>query len=210
MMIPLIQAKKERAFPIARLIARAFLSLPFRLRVRGQENIPSHNAFVLLPKHQRWEDIPLLGLATPRSLYYVAKQELFTISIISWFLSALGGIPLNRSRPMESRQSLRFIQELLEEGEGIVVFPEGTYYKNRMGPGHVGLIRMIMSHSKVPFIPTGIRYEARECRTEVKIKFGRPIYKDSSANADLFVEQIMKEIAQLSGFRFNGRMTLSI
>ena len=101
---------------------------------------------------------------------------------------------------MESRQSLRFIQELLEDGEGVVVFPEGTYYKNRMGPGHVGLIRMIMSHSKVPFIPTGIRYAARGCRTEVKIKFGRPIYKDLSVNADLFVEQIMKEIAQLSGY----------
>ena len=199
-MIPLIQAKKERVFPIARLIARAFFSLLFRLSVCGQENIPSHKAFVLLPKHQRWEDIPLLGLATPRSLYYVAKQELFVFPLFGWFLSTLGGIPLNRSRPMESRQSLRYVQELLEEGEGIVVFPEGTYYRNRMGPGHVGLIRMIMSHSNIPFIPSGIRYEARGRRTEVQIKFGRPIYKDLSANADLFVDQIMKEITRLSGY----------
>ena len=199
-MTPLLQARKGRTSPIARLIARAFLSLLFRLTVRGQENLPSHNAFVLLPKHQRWEDIPLLDLATPRSLYYVAKQELFNIPFFGWFLSALGGIPLNRSRPMESRQSLRVVQELLGEGEGVVVFPEGTYYRNRMGPGHVGLIRMIMSRSKVPFIPTGVRYEARGCYTEVQIKFGRPIYKDSSANADLFVDQIMKEIARLSGY----------
>ena len=199
MMTPLLQARKGRTSPIARLIARAFLSLLFRLTVRGQENLPSHNAFVLLPKHQRWEDIPLLDLATPRSLYYVAKQELFNIPFFGWFLSALGGIPLNRSRPMESRQSLRVVQELLGEGEGVVVFPEGTYYRNRMGPGHVGLIRMIMSRSKVPFIPTGVRYEARGRYTEVQIKFGRPIYEDSSANADLFVDRIMKEIARLSG-----------
>lgn len=199
-MTPLLQARKGRTSPIARLTARAFLSLLFRLTVRGQENLPSHNAFVLLPKHQRWEDIPLLDLATPRSLYYVAKQELFNIPFFGWFLSALGGIPLNRSRPMESRQSLRVVQELLGEGEGVVVFPEGTYYRNRMGPGHVGLIRMIMSRSKVPFIPTGVRYEARGCYTEVQIKFGRPIYEDSSANADLFVDQIMKEIARLSGY----------
>ena len=199
-MTPLLQARKGRTSPIARLIARAFLSLLFRLTVRGQENLPSHNAFVLLPKHQRWEDIPLLDLATPRSLYYVAKQELFNIPFFGWFLSALGGIPLNRSRPMESRQSLRVVQELLGEGEGVVVFPEGTYYGNRMGPGHVGLIRMIMSCSKVPFIPTGVRYEASGRYTEVQIKFGRPIYKDSSANADLFVDQIMKEIARLSGY----------
>ena len=199
-MTPLIQLRKGKTSPIARPIARAFLSLLFRLTVRGQENLPSHNAFVVLPKHQRWEDIPLLGLATPRSLYYVAKQELFNIPFFGWFLSALGGIPLNRSRPMESRQSLRVIQELLGEGEGVVVFPEGTYYRNRMGPGHVGLIRMIMSRSQVPFVPTGVRYEVRGRYTEVQIKFGRPIYENSSVKADLFVDQIMKEIARLSGY----------
>ena len=199
-MSPLLQTRKGRTSPVARLIARAFLSLLFRLRVRGQEDLPSHNAFVLLPKHQRWEDIPLLDLATPRSLYYVAKQELFVFPPFGWILSALGGIPLNRSRPMESRQSFRFIQELLREGEGVVVFPEGTYYRNRMGPGHVGVIRMIMSRSKVPLIPTGVRYEARGRYTEVQIKFGKPIYGDSSVNADLFVTQIMKEIARLSGY----------
>jgi 1-acyl-sn-glycerol-3-phosphate acyltransferase len=203
----LLQTKNERIFPIARLIARAFLSLLFRLRVCGEENLPSHKAFVLLPKHQRWEDIPLLGLATPRSLYYVAKQELFVIPFFGWFLSALGGIPLNRSSPMESRQSLRLIQELLREGEGVVVFPEGTYYRNRMGPGHAGLIRMIMSRSKVPFIPTGVRYEARKRHTEVQIKFGRPIYRDPSVNADLLIDQIMSEIARLSGYELGERTT---
>jgi 1-acyl-sn-glycerol-3-phosphate acyltransferase len=199
MMTPLIQARKGRTSLIARPIARAFFSLLFRLRVRGQENVPSHDSFILLPKHQRWEDIPLLGLAAPRSLYYVAKQELFNIPFFGWFLSVLGGIPLNRSRPMESRQSLRVVQELLREGEGIVVFPEGTYYRNRMGPGHVGLIRMILSRSNVPFIPTGVRYEASRRYTEVQIEFGRPIYKDLSANADLFVDRIMEEISRLSG-----------
>jgi 1-acyl-sn-glycerol-3-phosphate acyltransferase len=104
---------------------------------------------------------------------------------------------------MESRQSLRLIQGLLGEGEGVVVFPEGTYYRNRMGPGHLGLIRMIMSRSKVPFIPTGVRYELRGRHTEVQIKFGSPIYRDSSFNADLFVDQIMMEIARLSGYEFS-------
>ncbi|MBN1832129.1 MAG: 1-acyl-sn-glycerol-3-phosphate acyltransferase [Deltaproteobacteria bacterium] len=207
---PVLHSRKQRLFPIARLVARALFSLLFRLRVRGRENIPPHNAFVLLPKHQRWEDIPLLGLATPRSLHYVAKQELFSMPFFGWFLTALGGIPLNRSRLMESRQSLRFIQELLgEEGEGLVVFPEGTYYRNRMGPGHVGLIRMIMSRSKVPFIPTGVRYEARGRHTEVQIKFGRPFYRDSSFNADLLVDQIMMEIARLSGYELAEKTSKS-
>ena len=206
----MLQEKKDCLSPLVRFIARAFFSLLFRMTVRGEENLPSHKSFVLLPKHQRWVDIPLLGLATPRPLYYVAKQELFIIPLFGWVLSALGGISLNRSRPMESRESLRFVQELLRKGEGVVVFPEGTYYRNRMGPGHVGLIRMIMSRSNVPFIPTGICYERSGRYTEVLIEFGRPIYRDSSDNTDLIFDQIMEEIARLSGFRINKRLASNI
>ena len=90
------------------------------------------------------------------------------------------------------------------------MFPEGTYFRDRMGPGRIGLIRMIMSHSDVPFIPTGIRYKASGFYTEVKIEFGNPINMGSSANPPLVVERIMKEIARLSGFQFDEGMVLSI
>ena len=185
---------------MVRSMGKVFLLPIFKLKTGGQENLPSRSGFILLPKHQRWEDIPLLGLATPRPLYYMAKYELFLNPLSSWFLSSLGGLPLNRSRPIESRQSLRTMVGLLEKGEGIVVFPEGTYYRNRMGPGQVGLIRMILSRSSVPFIPVGINYAAKSARTLVEINFGRPIYEGSSDRVESFLDQMMKEIARLSGF----------
>lgn len=90
--------------------------------------------------------------------------------------------------------------DLLEKGEGIVIFPEGTYYRSRMGPGHVGLIRMILSRSTVPFIPVGINYAAKSARTLVEINFGRPICESSLDRVESFLDQMMKEIARLSGF----------
>jgi 1-acyl-sn-glycerol-3-phosphate acyltransferase len=133
-------------------------------------------------------------------LYYVAKYELFLNPVSRWFVSSLGGIPLNRSRPLESRQSLKTMLELLEKGEGIVIFPEGTYYRRRMGPGHVGLIRMIQSRSKVPFIPVGINYAGKGARTLVEINFGKAVFEGSSNRVETFLDQMMKEIARLSGF----------
>jgi 1-acyl-sn-glycerol-3-phosphate acyltransferase len=133
-------------------------------------------------------------------LYYVAKYELFLNPVSRWFISSLGGIPINRSRPLESRQSLKTMLELLEKGEGIVIFPEGTYYRRRMGLGHVGLIRMIQSRSTVPFIPVGINYAAKSARTLVEINFGRAVYEGSSNRVETFLDQMMKEIARLSGF----------
>ncbi len=164
----------------------------FSLEVQGLENLPLDKSFVLLPKHQRWEDIPLLGLATPRPLYYVAKHELFRFRPIAWYLSSLGGIPLNRNRPIESRRSLSKVLELLKNGEGVVVFPEGTYYRDRVGPGKKGIIRLVVGKVKVPFIPVGIRYNKGAIRTRARIRYGSPILPPEQCDISMFVATLMK------------------
>ncbi len=171
----------------------------FRLETRGGENLPQRDGFILLAKHQRWEDIPLLALATPRPLTFVAKHELFTNPLSDWFISSLGGIPLNRARPIQSRQSLRVMMELLRHGEGVAVFPEGTYFRNRMGPGQPGLIRMIGSRLRIPFVPVGINYERKGWRTRVLVQFGEPLYKDPAVSPQAFVDEFMIHIGSLSG-----------
>lgn len=188
-------------FWITKTVGRVLLSLFFHLKTGGVKNLPQKSAFILLSKHQRWEDIPLLGLATPRPLYYVAKSELFNNTLSSWFLRALGGIPLNRQRPLESRQSLKSLIAFLTEGEGAVVFPEGTYYRNKMGPGHLGMVRLILSRLPLPFIPVGIRYSRKRLRTLVEINFGTPFYAKPKTPASKILDHMMKEIAELSGLR---------
>jgi len=173
----------------------------FRIEVAGLQNLPRDRAFILLPKHQRWEDIPLLSLATPRPLYYIAKYELFKNTLSNRFLSALGGIPLNRQRPLESRRFLQAAIELLQKREGVVIFPEGTYYPSKMGPGQTGMVRFVLSRLALPFIPVGITYAAgrRWQRVRVSIRFGKALQADAASAADTFVNRMMKEIAALSG-----------
>jgi 1-acyl-sn-glycerol-3-phosphate acyltransferase len=65
--------RNERAFRIIKLLARILLKPFFRIEVSGAENLPADRAFILLAKHQRWVDIPLLGIATPRPRFYIAK-----------------------------------------------------------------------------------------------------------------------------------------
>ena len=194
-----MRERKNRAVRAASFVLRAFLLPFFRLEADGIENMPETGPFVLLPKHQRWEDIPLLGLTAPRPLYYVAKYELFKNPLISRLLMSLGGIPLNRQRPMESRQSINSVVSYLRRGEGVVVFPEGTYYRERMGPGRSGMIRLILGRLSPPFIPVGIRYLGGGLPIKVNIRFGRPFYAQPENSLNLFVDHMMKEIAELSG-----------
>jgi 1-acyl-sn-glycerol-3-phosphate acyltransferase len=182
-----------------RVAARFILSFVFRLRVEGLSHLPAKGGFVLLPKHQRWEDVPLLGLAVKVPLHYVAKQELFLNPLSRWLMTSLGGIPLNRRRPLESRPYLKAVTGLLREGKGVVVFPEGTYYPGVMGPARRGLVRWIRSRQPVPFVPVGIRYLTEGWPRPVRVAFGPPIPPESEMEEEVFCAAVMGEIARLTG-----------
>jgi 1-acyl-sn-glycerol-3-phosphate acyltransferase len=191
--------RKKWVFNTIKFLGRIILTPFFRIQTTGSENLPFNQAFILLVKHQRWEDIPMLGLATPRPLYYIAKYELFKNVLANWFFISMGGIPINRQRPIESRRFLQATIELLEKGEGVVVFPEGTYYRNKMGPGQTGMVRFVRTRLALPFVPVGINYSSRSGRTLVRINFGKPAYANGTLSADTFVNSMMEKIAQLSG-----------
>ena len=193
--------RKEWLCRVIRAFSRGFLSLFYRLEIEGDESLPREKAFVLLPKHQCWQDIPIIALATPRPLYYIAKHELFKNRFAGWFLKSLGGIPLNREQPLKSRGSIRAMIEFLENGEGVVVFPEGTYYKNKMGSGKTGMVRLLVSRLSFPLIPVGVNYSRRGFRILVRVQFGKPIYPDVETAPNSTLDTVMKQIALLSGLR---------
>jgi 1-acyl-sn-glycerol-3-phosphate acyltransferase len=195
-------APKTRAwvFRLTLLAARVFLFPFFRIRTEGLFRLPEHGPFILFPKHQRWEDVPLLSMAVRRPLFYVAKHELFQTPLSRWFISSLGGLSLDRNRPMESRGSIRALRDLIARGEGIVIFPEGTYFPGAMGPGRSGLVRMIRARTSVDCIPVGIRYLPGGIRETVRIVFGETLSGGAGeGEAETFFRRVMQEIARLSG-----------
>jgi 1-acyl-sn-glycerol-3-phosphate acyltransferase len=175
------------------------------MKKEGLSFLPGQGAFILLPKHQRWEDIPLLGIASPRPLYYVAKHELFINPLSRWFLRGLGGIPINRVRPLESRASIKAMMGHLKEGEGLTIFPEGTYVRDEVGPARAGLIRMISSRFVVPFIPVGFSYSGSCFHIKVTIRFGKPLFRNRFPTMEGFIRSVMKEIAHLSEYKEDPR-----
>jgi 1-acyl-sn-glycerol-3-phosphate acyltransferase len=144
----------------------------------------------------------MVGLSVPRRLTFIAKTELFTNRFNRAALAFFGGLPLNRQRPLESRATLSRAAQLLVAGRGVVVFPEGTYYPDRVGPGHKGIVRFLMRRTTAPFVPMGIRY-SKSLPTgslHVHIRIGSALYPDGDQVAvDDFVNRIMKRVAVLSG-----------
>lgn len=191
-----------------RAIGYACFYFIYRLKVEGRENIPPTGPAIILPKHQFWTDIPIVGLMAWRPVSYIAKQELFVYPILRHFLSAMGGVPLDRLKPVKSLDSFRYVEQLLENGEYIVLFPEGTYHPHQMGRGKHRFIQLLLRVQEkmkrqggkaIPFIPVGIRYDEKKFRTEVHVKIGRAIYANGEAEGEEFTRRIVEEIGKLSG-----------
>jgi 1-acyl-sn-glycerol-3-phosphate acyltransferase len=175
----------------------------FRVSVSGLEHLPPGPA-VLCPKHQRWEDIPVVGLALPPPLFYIAKVELFTTPGVREFLRALGGIPVDRASPRATLSSFRQLLPLLARRAYLVLFPEGTYVPGRVGPGKHRLIQYLLSLQErngcgpLPFIPVGISYRPRTVGFEARVRLGPPLYAPRSGLAPALTTRLMAAIGELS------------
>jgi 1-acyl-sn-glycerol-3-phosphate acyltransferase len=185
------------------MIARWVLSIFYRIEIKPQDAFPEHGPVIILPKHQYWTDIPLVGLTFKSLLYFIAKKELFKYPIVRSYLFLGGAIPVDRQRSIRSLDSFKILPSLLRAGEKIVIFPEGTYVRDLVGTGKSRLIEMILRFQselkdRIAFIPVGIRYGERVgWRRRVEICVGRPLFGEGASDAIPLTNQIMKEISCL-------------
>ena len=188
---------------LTRGIARLVFSIFYQIDTDKREALPDHGPAVILPKHQYWTDIPIVSLAFKPLLHFVAKKELFEYPLIRHYLFFLGGIPVDRKESIRTLKSFRTLISLLRAGEKIVIFPEGTYFRNEVGSGKSRLLRMILRFQTelkycVPFIPVGIRYGGRVgWRRQVVIRIGHPLFAERESDDILLTQRVMEEISHL-------------
>lgn len=174
------------------------------LRVEGLKHLPPAGPVILCPKHQRWEDIVVVGLALPPPLYYIAKAELFVHPGVREFLRALGGVPVNRADPRATLSSFRQLLPLLKNRARLVLFPEGTYVPGRVGPGKHRLIQLLLKLQgengldPLPFVPVGLSYQPAGQRWSVTVRLGPPRTACGPQEAKDFTRALMADIARLS------------
>ena len=209
--IPSESPGRNILYGFLKVIVPCWCKCMYHFEVHGKNHIPKQGPFIIVPKHQYWTDIPLISLAFYNiHLNYIAKKELFRLPLIRQFLITLGGIPLDRGSPIKTLDSFRHLNLLLRRKQKIVIFPEGTYYRGRMGKGKSRLIKMILKFQEeeqpansIPFIPVGVIYQKKRFRKRVKITIGKPLYEERASVAEQFTQKIISAIASLSDLDSN-------
>jgi 1-acyl-sn-glycerol-3-phosphate acyltransferase len=132
----------------------AVCRLYWRVTYEGLENLPDAGAYIVAPVHRSFIDFGLVAGMTRRRLRYMGKDSLWKFKWPGRLFSSLGAFPVHRGAA--DREALRRCIEVIEGGEPLVLFPEGT---RRSGPVVEELFEgtaYVAARTGVPIVPVGI------------------------------------------------------
>ncbi len=143
------------------LVVGPISKMIFRPWIVGAENIPADGPVILASNHLSFIDSVFLPLMIQRRVYFLAKSEYFKgRGIKGWltknFMLATGQLPIDRSGGQASEASLITGLGVLDKGNVLGIYPEGTRSPDgNLYRGRTGVARMILE-SGAPVIPVAM------------------------------------------------------
>lgn len=113
----------DGVYRLLRAIAHSANRSYWRVTVEGA-SVPSTGGVILAPVHRSFIDFFVVSEATRRKLFFMTKEEMWKSRLLGRFLDSVGAFPVHRQGA--DRLSVERSQAVLERGEVLVLFPEGT------------------------------------------------------------------------------------
>ncbi|MCL2350505.1 MAG: 1-acyl-sn-glycerol-3-phosphate acyltransferase [Defluviitaleaceae bacterium] len=177
---------------LARILCGSIYKILFRTKITGRENIPKEGGVILCANHTSNHDTVVLGLASPRDLNFLAKQELFENKLLGGLLLRLKGIPINREKP--GMDSFKKAIGVLKGGEPLAIFMQGGRRKEMDTSDYKAGVALFAVKGHANVVPVNIKSTFR-LFSKVRINIGEPICFEEHWGKKLRTEQL-NEIAQ--------------
>jgi 1-acyl-sn-glycerol-3-phosphate acyltransferase len=160
----------------------------------GLDRVPLKGGFVLAANHLASLDHPLIGIFSPRAIYYMAKAELLAMPYVGELLMWTGTFPVRRGEA--DREALREARRLIREGHVVGVHVEGT--RQRLGfPGPVKIGGMMIAMQEgVPVVPCAVetfRWSVNN-RRPCAVIWGDPISVEGLSRDRAGYEELMERV----------------
>lgn len=112
---------------LVRFIVNQIFASKYRLQIVGFENFPETGGVLLLGNHISWIDWAIIQMSSPRPVRFIMDRSIYERWYLKWFLDFFGCIPISAG---QYQQALDRVTELLNQGEVVCLFPEGTISRN--------------------------------------------------------------------------------
>ncbi len=148
-------------------------------------------------------DFIVVGYASPRQLYYMAKSDLFEINpALTWLMRSGGAFPINRGEA--DLTAVEHALELVRAGHALGMFPEGTRSRTgKLQRGRSGAARVAIL-AQAPVVPAVVINAERlfkpenwarlRKRDEISVRFGPPLAPPTDANDSRALRTYTREI----------------
>ncbi|MGH8147258.1 MAG: lysophospholipid acyltransferase family protein [Rhodanobacteraceae bacterium] len=153
------------------------------LRVEGLERVDFTKPHVFVANHQSIIDVCALFRALPVPIRFVIKQEMEKAPFIGWYARTMGMVFIRRGHTREAVERLRGIVSLVQAGDSLCAFPEGTRSRDgRVGSFKGGAFQVALD-AGVPVVPIAISGSGAVLRASgfqvrpgtIRVRVGDPI-----------------------------------
>ena len=135
-------------------VLRAFYKIVYRIKIEGTENVPKEGAFVICGNHVDFVKVPVIVLFSPRKVNFIAKAELFNNPVLAWLGRLFDVIPVKRGK--QDVDSMKKSLKVLNNGEGLGLFPEGTTRGLEKGVKVKNGAAFMALRTGKPIVPVGV------------------------------------------------------
>ena len=193
---------------VARAWARTLLLLSLSpVRVVGAEKLSHFPVAVYASNHLSYMDTPVLFAKLPFQFRILAKQMLWKVPFVGWYLNRSGQVPVDASSPRSAVAGLLRGVAALKAGMPLVLFPEGARSPDgRLQAARSGCAFMAI-RAGVPLVPLALvgTYELLPIHVytlrprPLKIIVGDPIPTDglTTKDADDLTARLYAEIGKM-------------
>ncbi|MBP3513790.1 MAG: 1-acyl-sn-glycerol-3-phosphate acyltransferase [Elusimicrobiaceae bacterium] len=184
-----------------KLIARVYFRTFYDFKAEGLENIPKTGALIIAGNHLSNADPPAIGsfAGLVRDSRFVAKKELFSVPGLGWFFRRSGYIPVDRARTIGDFGALKEVVHALEQGQSVVMFPEGTRSKTGKPQKPKSGIGFLVYKTGAPVLPVKVEGTfGWPWVRKIRVKFGTVIHleKDPALEPKAQYKQFANEVME--------------
>jgi 1-acyl-sn-glycerol-3-phosphate acyltransferase len=173
--VTLVPTRQSRQALARRLMRLTLRLIGIRLTVQGLDHIPNAPPYVLVVNHSSYMDAVVLIATLPPGLGYVGKRELGNLWITRFLFQRLGVEFVERLDAQKSLADSDRLLQLVQSGQSVVFFPEGTFGREPgLRPFRMGAFT-IAAQAGAAVVPVALRGTRSVLRGKQWLPRPRPV-----------------------------------
>ncbi len=204
----IIKAKKLH-YPYSRFLRLVFIFTFIRVKRNMPEKYDKNKSYIFMANHTSLIDVPLMGAWMPVFVNALEASSHFKWPIYKHLIKGYGQIPIDRSSPIKSLNSLKKAAQKIDKGVSVIIFPEGHRTPNGKLQKLKKLPFTMAKQTNVPIVPIGIKGVWEVCGGEtfffrpgkIEMNFGEAISPETieKLSENELTDLLEEKITELSG-----------